>query len=699
MPDSAPDDDLSRSFPTARRGYDRDAVEAFRRQVAERLSAQAQRIAVLEAKVDQLGIADTGLLAEELARIGGDISTLLDDAARTATEIRRRAQEDADRWTAEAEAEARAGLAEATGTAERLRSQAWVEGTALLTAVQEERARLQQAARQDVLYIRADAEREAMRMTSEARRESQEELGSARTDADRMLREARAEADRMLDGAARAAEAAQERTRALEDRRTELLKELEGARRTINRLEEEIEVKHAVLSSEPGFGSRPGIPDPGEHHQWDEDAGVRIVPAARALSPEAVDPDAFIAEVEQLHAVPVTPEPKTAPEPVVEAIEPPADAPDPLPVPEFSDNHQHTVEIETVDDAESAPVSVGPDDGPAVVSEPGIELGIDAVDGSGGDEAPERSRDVDAGDSPESEPEPEPEAEPEPEPEPESGSAPVAATVPPIGDLFARLRAGDAPSPDEPALAEEPSPPPAQPEAAVEPEPATEPEAPAPPAHLDAGAAVEIRERLLLPIQNRTLREVKHAIVELQNVALEQIRTSTGDYRSDGEAVLSLLAPGMDSGAAQAYAAGFAAAAEMTAAPATPAVTGSPDRAAPEVAEALASAADAAHQRVVAGDGGGREAAAAVSRVFRAWRTDEAERRVRAATQQAYHAGLLAGLAGTGVSRVVMVTQGAACARCPSVPDVPWDPAEAMPAGFPVPPAHEGCLASPVPVS
>src|SRR5690606_10094600 len=78
---------------------------------------------------------------------------------------------------------------------------------------------------------------------------------------------------------------------------------LETARRTINRLEEEIEVKHAVLSAEPGFGARPPQPEPGE---WDEDAGVRIVPAGRALPPEEVDPDAFIAEVEQLQSAPPT---------------------------------------------------------------------------------------------------------------------------------------------------------------------------------------------------------------------------------------------------------------------------------------------------------------------------------------------------------------------------------------------------------
>ncbi len=301
--------------------------------------------------------------------------------------------------------------------------------------------------------------------------------------------------------------------------------------------------------------------------------------------------------------------------------------------------------------------------------------------------------------SPSPEPEPEPEPDPDPDPEP-----PTPAVLPPIDDLFARLRAGEPAEASTPPEAKHPV---AEPEGmSVEDAEAIEgPVAAAAPAEeptrpqLDATAAIEIRERLLLPIQNRTLRDVKQAIVELQNVALEEIRTSAGSYSPDGADNADLIAPGLDSGATQAYAAGFAAAAEMAGSPATPPVTGGPEAVAAEVADALAGAAEAAHRRVVAADGGSREAAAAVSRVFRAWRTDEAERRVRAATQRAYHTGLLAGLAGAGVDRVVAVTQGAACAACPSVPGEPWDPALGMPAGFPPPPAHVGGVPAPVPVA
>jgi hypothetical protein len=87
---------------------------------------------------------------------------------------------------------------------------------------------------------------------------------------------------------------------------------------------------------------------------------------------------------------------------------------------------------------------------------------------------------------------------------------------------------------------------------------------------------------------------------------------------------------------------------------------------------------------------GPRERAAAVSRVFRAWRGEEAERWVRLAARTAFHDSLLAGLASLGVSRVAAVPYGGTCDRCP-VGAGSWDPGGEPPEGRAVPPAGLDC--------
>ena len=93
------------------------------------------------------------------------------------------------------------------------------------------------------------------------------------------------------------------------------------------------------------------------------------------------------------------------------------------------------------------------------------------------------------------------------------------------------------------------------------------------------------------------------------------------------------------------------------------------------------------------------EVAAAVSRVFRAWRADEAEHWVRTVAYAAYHDSLLAGLAVSGVKQVVPVAAGLLCAECPAFRGVGWDPAGEPPAGVARPPANSRCVCTVVPCS
>jgi hypothetical protein len=116
------------------------------------------------------------------------------------------------------------------------------------------------------------------------------------------------------------------------------------------------------------------------------------------------------------------------------------------------------------------------------------------------------------------------------------------------------------------------------------------------------------------------------------------------------------------------------------------------------VAAALGDAIGDALERTRASGGGARERSSAVGRVFRAWRTDEAERRVRRVAAASYHRGLLGGLAALGVVEVAAVELGVPCGRCPAGRGATWAPGAALPAGTEIPPATSSCSATIVPV-
>jgi hypothetical protein len=109
-----------------------------------------------------------------------------------------------------------------------------------------------------------------------------------------------------------------------------------------------------------------------------------------------------------------------------------------------------------------------------------------------------------------------------------------------------------------------------------------------------------------------------------------------------------------------------------------------------EFAAALEQAVEAAFERA-AGTDGPRKIGAAVSRVFRGWRTDEAERRVRFLAFKAYHDGVLAGLARIGVAAVTAVSPGRPCGACAAGSGAVWAPDDEPPDGMEVPPAGPGC--------
>jgi hypothetical protein len=218
-----------------------------------------------------------------------------------------------------------------------------------------------------------------------------------------------------------------------------------------------------------------------------------------------------------------------------------------------------------------------------------------------------------------------------------------------------------------------------------------------PPA-VGAEEAFEIRDRLLLPLQNPVLREVKRHIVDLQNGVLEELRVGEGRWSPDAGAFDDDLGPVLDGLVADAYAAGHVAAGEVTGQAPPHVADKSVAAGRRHLADALASELRAAVD-TVAPDAGFRQRSAAVSRVFRSWRTDRAERAVRYIAYRAYHEGLIAGLGALDVSAVTAVTTGRPCAECPATVAAIWDPTGPPPREWELPPVHQDCVTTVLPAA
>src|SRR5690606_3588626 len=201
-----------------------------------------------------------------------------------------------------------------------------------------------------------------------------------------------------------------------------------------------------------------------------------------------------------------------------------------------------------------------------------------------------------------------------------------------LDSLFAALRTpAEAAAETPPAAGEEGAEVVAE-EPAHEPEPHPEPE---PEPQVDAHDWIEERDSRLLPITNRALRGTKKAITELQNIALDQLRTDD-KWQPDQAVVAEALGADLIALWAESFAAGHAVAEAMTGTklkrPPTP-----HSEAVEEVSVALSEALARALED--AGEGP-RERQSAASRVFRVWRSDEAEQRLRELAIRAYQQGV-----------------------------------------------------------
>lgn len=616
-----------RSFRTALRGFDQSEVREF-------LSSLAEQVAELQAERDRLSAtmqaADTSDLKDEIETVSREIHSVLESARSAAETMRERAAAEAARWRSEAIAEAEQTRRDAQADAEHLRTDAWTTSESLLTQAQREAARIRDDAEKESMRLVGEAEREAHRTLGNARRESEEALRTARMEAEKLVLDARASHDEIIESANRKAEVAQERTAALEARRDELRKELDSVRAAIAAVESELDERREALGLTPTPEEQPQ-PDAGE--QWVPGETVRVV---RPGHPEARADDQV-----------ATPESRQRPEPTPELR---------VLTPEELRSRQAD-RGDRSRDVEADIEDVGEDFFSA-----GIEV----------EEVVEES----AGESHEETAELEPqEAEPE-------VATPTPATAEPVADarsgadvlesLFARLR--------QPVTAAESD----EGEDEAIPEVA---DRPVEVAHNgDSPDPFEIRDEVLLPIANRALRNVKRQLTEAQNTALESIRIDDKGWEPDTDAIASGIRPDLVVLAAESFGAGHRAAealagSELTRPPAPS------EQADGGFAEALSADLTKALADGRAHEHGARQLASDISRIFRAWRTDEAERRVRHLSFVAFNRGVAASLGG-GELRWVVAGRG--CAACR---DHGGRTVEELP------PLHEGCACTVVPAS
>lgn len=658
MVEFTPDAIAHRSFRTALRGFDQSAVREFLRELADALAAVVAERDELASKVQ---VGDAEEMRHEIEVVSKEIHSVLEAARSAAETMRERAAGEAARWRSEAIAEAERARREAQVDAEHLRTDAWTTSENLLVGVQREVDRIRAETEKEAMRLVGEAEREAHRTVGAGRRESEEAVRIARMEAEKLVLAAKASHDEIIETATRKAEVAQERTRALEERRDELRGELDGVRAAIAAVESELDERREALGLTPPVQASPEPPAAGE---WSPGETVRVIrpghqefqtddlpvisearpvpdptPELRVLSPqelrsrqqesgppddEGAGDDVLAADEDVLAAD----APHDAADDAIEA--------DLLPVTETAEEEQPA----------GPPEGVPPDETPP-------------------DEPPDESRDVEAATAPTLD---------------ESRDPGGVSSPDDVEGLFARLRDPV----DQPASSAETAAP-----AANGREETTAPVPTSAAIRTMTEDPFEVRDELLLPISNRALRNLKRQLTEDQNGALEEIRLDEKGWAPDPESLEAGVRPDLVVLAAESFAAGHAAAERFAGTrltrPPTP-----PSELAREFAAALA----ADLVRAVA-DGrthahGGRELGTDVSRVFRAWRTDESERRLRNYSFTAFNLGLAESLAAGGVTDLRWVVSGRGCAVCRDLGGrTSFENA---------PPAHDGCGCTIVPL-
>ncbi len=185
----------AREFNPARRGYDQQEVRRYLKAVASEMQALSRRVSELQGRLEKAeSKASAPELSEEdvVAAVGDEMAATLRSAHAAATDLRKRAADEAEQLVDEARQRAQSQVSvaerrldEATAESKRLLDEATAESTRLLDEASEETGRQ-----------RADAEAEAEQRLSSATADAAERRSEAQEEAARLVTEATEEAQR-----------------------------------------------------------------------------------------------------------------------------------------------------------------------------------------------------------------------------------------------------------------------------------------------------------------------------------------------------------------------------------------------------------------------------------------------------------------------------------------------------------------------
>lgn len=637
------------AFAKVFRGYDPVEVDDYISSLVARL------------KLHRAHLPDSELSGEQgeemIDTAAADIADLLQSARLAAGKIRRRADQQIAADLTAAEAQARQVREDAEADAYAMRKSAWDMAVEALESLEGQAAEMEAEADRKALAIIGESERTAHRNLASARREGERLMQEAGAQAERMLMQSREQSEEMIAESERRVEVIKKQIRLESKRRDALAADVNELRSKLDGpapLEEHGgSAIRLVPSAERGNGDRVRS-EPEERAHDDRVPTEEVRPAAES---PAVDGQDVAEEVARLReAAEANGESPAPARPPAGAEKPP---PRPAPPPE--------------------PVRVRsePEDAGRADPKPGRE------------ESRSRS-----------------------EPEPAAGERAAVLSAPPVserelakmwstgqplrsaydeaaadsfGSLFEDLRrlqeteAGGADGPAAPA--KPPAPPPAR---AAEDKPVSaRPE--------ERLSAAERYHMAVFPIANRTLRNIKRRLIDIQNQQLEALKNDPADWQPERARLEESLARDLTIMHREAFAAGRAAAGEMLeGAGAAP----HPEIPAGESEVFVSALFDELVLTVQAGrenGQGARQLGAALSQAYRVWRTDEAERRVRFLAGRSYHRGLLAGFRQAGVERLRLVSADP-CRACA------YDVGDSRPAAGAGPfPDHHDCRCTLVP--
>lgn len=591
------------SFTKTFRGYDPAEVDAFVARLTARL------------KLNRAHLPDSELNGEEGAEVidsaAADIAELLQAARLAAEKIRARADRRAVDDLTAAEAQAGQVRADAEADAYVMRKSAWDMAVEALESLEKQAEEMETEADRKALAIIGESERTAHRNLASARREGERMMQEAGAQAERMIMRAREESEELIGESERRVEVIKKQIRLESKRRDALAAE-------VNELRSKLDGPPPFAEPEaPSVRLVAGAPGDGPRPRPAPEKPADVPPPPKPSATAAVDGQDVAEEVARLREMA---EANGEKEPARPPRRPPP--PEKTPEPSRAAREEAPVREETPPPPPSSPEA---EERPVVPSGPSVSERDLAKMWSTGKPL-SRTYDEAAADS--------------------------------FGSLFEDLRrlhdteAGDAPAAAKP-------PPPSPVRGAVE--TLSAPSGSSGPA--ERISAMERYHRALLPIANRTLRNVKRHIIDIQNEQLEALKNDPADWQPRRERVEEGLAHDLTIMHREAFAAGHAAAAEMLEPPRS---LPRPKVPADESESFISALFDELVLTVQAGrerGRGARELGAALSQAYRVWRTDQAERRVRFLAGRSYHRGVLAALRQAGVDRFRLET-GDLCRGC-----------------------------------